>query len=169
VRQPRDNAAVSFFDLRRVLLPWSEGVQVPEVLESPGLGAPAMLGETTWDYRFALTNTWSTPGGQVGVDYATAVSGSALVQTIGETVLFESSPGLLADVQSWVDQPSANFGWMLLTGDESVDRTARSFASRESGFGPTLTISYTVVPEPSRLALAGISLILFTAIRRRRP
>lgn len=168
VRQPRDNAATSFMDIRRVLQPWGEGVQVPEVLESPGLGAPAAPGEATWISSFHGATNWGADGGQEGVDYSSSVSGTALVQGVGDTVLYESTGGLVDDVQFWLNNPGANFGWMLMTQDELLERTARSFASRESGFGPTLTITFTPVPEPSTLALVGISLVCFAGIIRRR-
>jgi len=168
VRQPTEGAIHSFFDLRRVLQPWGEGVQVPADPNSPGLGGLASAGEATWNFRFAHDTPWSVPGGLAGVDFSTDLSGKALVQSLGEQVVFESNPTLLGDLQSWLNQPGANFGWMLMTEDESIGKTARGFASRESGFGPTLTITFTVVPEPSSLALVGFSLLFFTAIWRRR-
>ena len=167
VRQPSTGGNVSLFDLRRVLQPWGEGSQVPESEDSPGLGSPAVADEATWNARFAPGQSWSLPGGQAGIDYSSNVTASALVQTVGESVLFESNPELIADVQHWFDQPNENFGWMFMTQDEAIERTARSFASRESGFGPTLTISFTVVPEPSTLSLIGVSLFCITAICRR--
>jgi hypothetical protein len=167
VRQPSTGGNVTLFDLRPVLQPWGEGSQVPESGESPGLGSPAAPGEATWNARFAPDQSWSLPGGQAGIDYSSNVTASALVQTLGESVLFESNPELIADVQRWLDQPNENFGWMFMTQDEAIERSARSFASRESGFGPTLTISFTVVPEPSTLSLIGVSLFCFTAICRR--
>jgi hypothetical protein len=168
VRQPRDNPATSLMDIHRALQPWGEGVQVPENPDSPGLGAPAMPGEATWFSRFAPGTNWTLPGGQAGVDYSADSSASALVQSVGDTVLFESTGGLVADVQFWLDQPGANFGWMLLTQDEALERSARSFASRESGFGPTLTITFTPVPEPSTVSLVGISLLCLAGFILRR-
>jgi hypothetical protein len=168
VRASREGGAASLFDLRRVLQPWGEGMQVPDVFESPGLGAPAVEGEATWNSRFAPGTAWSLPGGQAGVDFSGQTSASALVQGVGDAVFFESTPGLVSDVQAWLNQPAANFGWMFLTQDEDIERSAHSFASRESGFGPTLTISFTVVPEPSTLALAGVALLCFLGTFRAR-
>src|SRR5215203_2060592 len=115
VRQPSNGGNVSLFDLRRVLQPWGEGSQVPESGESPGLGSPAMTGEATWNARFAPGEFWSLPGGQAGIDYSNNATASALVQTLGESVLFESNPELIADVQRWIDQTNENFGWMFMT------------------------------------------------------
>jgi len=167
VRQPTTGMEISLFDLRRIFQPWGEGVQVPEDINSPGLGAPAASDEATWNHRFAPGAAWSVPGGAEGVDFSTIVSGVALVQSIGEPVVFESTSELVADIRAWLDQPSQNFGWMFITESEGVPKTARSFASRESGFGPTLTVDFTTVPEPSTMALVGISL-LFLAVAFRR-
>jgi hypothetical protein len=37
---------------------------------------------------------------------------------------------MAADVQAWLATPGQNFGWLLL-GNETVEGTAKSFASRE--------------------------------------
>ena len=167
VHQPSTGGEISMFDLRRVLQDWGEGVQQPADPGSPGLGAPAAPGEATWNNRFAPGTAWSAPGGQEGIDYSATISGSALVQGVGDTVLFESNAELLADIRAWLNQPAQNFGWVLMTESESLQKTARRFASRESGFGPTLVIEFTPVPEPSSIVLVGISLVFFAGIFRR--
>lgn len=166
VRQPATDLEHSLFSLRRVFQPWEEGVQVPEA--GPGLGAPAAVGETTWHDRFAPAVSWSQPGGLAGVDFSTTQSGLANSAGQGEQVVFESTSELIADVHLWLNQPGTNFGWMLLTESEDILKTARSFASHESGFGPMLTIQFTPVPEPGTLALAAVSgLIFFCACGRK--
>jgi hypothetical protein len=58
-----------------------------------------------------------------------------------------SSPpaaGMIADVQSWLDHPPQNFGW-LLTNDELVPYIAYRFDSREAPVGgapPVLTVRW---------------------------
>src|SRR4030095_14498372 len=47
-----------------------------------------------------------------------------------------------ADVQSWLNDSSINFGWLML-GDESTGSTAKRFDTRESANPPVLTIEYT--------------------------
>ncbi len=167
VRQPNTGLQNSTFSLRRLLQSWSEGAQVPGE-DGPGIGAPALSGEATWNDRFSGGTLWAQPGGQAGVDFSTTMSSLAFVGGMGEEIIFASGPELIADVQSWLDNPSSNFGWMLKTESEALGKTARSFASLESGFGPTLTLSYTVVPEPSTFALAGLSLMCLGAMMRRR-
>jgi hypothetical protein len=164
VHQPSTGMQISFFDLHRVLQSWGEGVQQPADPGSRGLGAPAGPGEATWNSRFAPNTTWLAPGGQEGTDFSATISATALVQGVGDPVLFESSPELIADIRAWIDQPAQNFGWMLVTEAEATQKTARGFASRESGFGPTLLVEFTPVPEPSSIALVGVSLLLFARI-----
>ena len=167
VRQPSSGQENSLFSLRRVLQSWGEGAQVPADSGRPGQGAPATAGEGTWNHRFAPFSAWSQPGGQAGADFSTALSSTAFVTGLGEQVIFSSTPQMVADIQAWLDQSDSNFGWMLKTESEQLAKTARSFASRESGFGPTLTVEFTAVPEPSVLVLVGVSLLCFVALRRR--
>jgi hypothetical protein len=43
---------------------------------------------------------------------------------------WENTPHLVQDVRLWKSNPSRNFGW-ILTSDEAMPQTAKSFASRE--------------------------------------
>ena len=167
VRQPAAGLQNSMFSLRRVFQPWGEGVQIPEE-SSPGLGSPAATGEATWNHRFAVASLWSEAGGQPGIDFSQTLSSTAASGGQGDSVNFESTAPLVDDVFAWINNPAGNFGWMLMTESEEVGRTARSFASRESGFGPTLTIIYTPVPEPGTIALliTALAFVLFRASRK---
>ncbi len=49
---------------------------------------------------------------------------------------------MVSDVQSWLDNPAGNFGWLVL-GDESASPTSKRFDTRESTTPPVLTIEYT--------------------------
>jgi hypothetical protein len=164
VRQPNSGIRHSLFSVRRMFQSWAEGAQGFE--DSPGLGLPAAAGEATWNHRFAGGAVWSQPGGQEGVDFSPVLSSTALVGSLGDDIFFTSSPELVADLQAWLDNPASNFGWMIKTESEEMNKTARSFASRESGFGPTLTVNFVTVPEPSVLSLAGLFLIAVGFIAR---
>ena len=163
VRQPRSGAANSFFGLRPVLQSWGEGGQVPADANSPGLGAPAVAGEATWNAALVGGSLWPVAGG----NFSEPASAYAPGGTLGEQLYFESTSELIADLQRWLDHPEQNFGWSLASEDEDTGKTARSFASRESGFGPLLTLEYAVVPEPAALSLVGLFLLVCAAIKTR--
>src|ERR1041385_685744 len=131
--------ANSTFELRRVLLPWNET-------------------EATWNHS-GTNAAWSAPGGAAPTDFSSAPSGTQSVAGLG-SYTFLSTANLVADVQSWVDNPNANFGWIVQTQLEDVAKTARRFASREGpANAPTLLIEYTPgQPQPlqmSQMRLVG--------------
>jgi hypothetical protein len=168
VRQPQMDQQNSIFSLRRMLQPWGEGTQIPNPDGSPGLGGPVMPGDANWLWRFANTAAWGTNGGMEGVDFSSQISSTAYVYGLGDAVEFENTPQILADLQYWLDNPGANFGWMMINENERTRKTARSFASRESGFGPALVIEFTPVPEPFTSALLLLAVGSAWAAHRRR-
>ena len=54
---------------------------------------------------------------------------------------------MVADAQSWLDNPASNFGWLVL-GDETGAATAKRFDTRESASPPILTIEFRVTASP---------------------
>jgi hypothetical protein len=145
---PRANAGT--IELRQALTAWGEGASVAG---SGGAGgATATTGDATWTDAILGSTTWAAPGG----DFSSAASGSQAVT--GNGAFAFASAGMRADVQNWLDTPSANFGWFILNANESSG--AVRFASREdSGSAPRLQISYTAVPEPGSVALLGLGLV----------
>ena len=99
-----------------------------------GDGAPATTNDATWRHRFFDTIFWTTEGG----DFSGTVSASQSVGAVG--MYTWSSSQMRADVQSWLDDPASNFGWLVL-GDESEIATAKRFDTRESASPPVLTIN----------------------------
>lgn len=158
--------------LHRLWQDWGEGAS----FQNGGMGAAAKVNDATWLYTFyneanpALSPTWNSPGG----DFSPTASGSVLVtddQGGGQLFTWSSAVSgnaqLIADVQSWLNNPAGNFGW-LLQGDESRGQSAKRFNSGEStlppNVPPALTITY-VIPEPATWLLAATGL-LFVAGRR---
>lgn len=170
IRQPTMDMAITEFNLRRVLVSWGEGDKTPLEENSPGLGAPATEGDSTWQFRAVGGPAWTTPGGHIGTDFSSTASSTTTIYGLGDLVEFESTPDLVADVQSWLDHPESNFGWVLMAQDERIRKSARSFASREDGSGgPVLEIEFTPVPEPATTALLGLgALALALTLRRRK-
>jgi hypothetical protein len=126
--------------LHNVTADWGEGNSDAAGLE--GAGDFAQPGDATWRHRFFDTTFWATPGG----DFVAGASASTSVATVGFYTW--KSAGMTADVQSWLDSPATNYGWILI-GNEAVLATAKRFDSRENPIAanrPKLTIYYTTGP-----------------------
>jgi hypothetical protein len=124
-------------ELHKLLADWGEGTSMAPGEE--GDGAPATPNDATWRHRFFDTIFWTNEGG----DFSTTVSASQSVGPIGQYMW--NSAQMVADVQSWLDNPASNFGWLVL-GDESTNITSKRFDTRESASPPVLTIQY--IPGP---------------------
>src|SRR4029077_2925791 len=120
-------------ELHKLVADWGEATSIASGEE--GMGAPATPNDATWRHRFFDSIFWTTEGG----DYSGTVSASQSVGPVG--VYTWSSSQMRADVQSWLDDPASNFGWLVL-GDESEILTAKRFDTRESASPPVLTILY---------------------------
>ena len=126
----------SVFDLRRVLESWDES-------------------QITWNSRLTAT-PWEQPGALGPLDSASGASSSVFVAGASRYT-FGSTPALVADVQSWVDNPNANFGWLLISEGEGIPQTARHFATREdTNNAPVLSIIYSA-PQPAAAVAVTIS------------
>jgi Bacterial Ig-like domain (group 3)/IPT/TIG domain/Dockerin type I domain len=115
-----------------------------------GDGVSATTNDATWLDTFFSTNnppTWTTAGGT----FSSTVSATTSVNSVG--FYSWSSTQLTADVQGWVNQSSANFGWILL-GNETTLKTAKQFDTRENtttANRPTLVVTYTAPPTVAGL------------------
>ena len=128
-------------ELRKMLADWGEGTS--QASGDEGIGAPATPNDATWRHRFFDTVFWTAEGG----DFSATVSASQSVGPVG--VYTWSSSQMRVDVQSWLDDPANNFGWLVL-GDESEILTAKRFDTRESTIPPVLTIIYRPAgPRPT--------------------
>ncbi|MHC4694875.1 MAG: hypothetical protein ACYS67_19240, partial [Planctomycetota bacterium] len=122
---------------------WGEGTSNSGL--TGGGGAPATTGDATWLHTFFNTDFWINNGG----DFSATVSGSQSVGTLAGDYTWGSTAQMVADVQSWLDDPNNNFGWSLLT-NESIVQTARRFGSRENATvtnQPLLTIEYIPIAD----------------------
>jgi glucose/arabinose dehydrogenase len=124
---------------------------------------PEDIGAVTWIHSFFNSDPmaaifWDLPGG----DFEPTPSATASFDVSSpEVLLFGSTPGLVADVQSWVANPTANHGWML-RGDEIRPQNARGLASREhpSSPAPKLVINYSVPGVADNLSLVEMAATL---------
>lgn len=151
--------------LHRLVSDWGEGTSDAGEDAGSGSGAPATTGDATWEYRFYNSSSWTTLGG----DFVGAASASqSVAKSIGITPLWQSA-GMIADVQTWLDDPSSNLGWIVI-GNETADRTTRRFGSKDSAdanLRPVLTIDFTPAPEPNSAVLALIGIAMGIGVRRR--
>lgn len=121
---------------------WGEGTSS----SSGAKGAAASIGDATWLHTYFPNALWNSAGG----DFSETPSASVIVPAI--TGLYNwSTDDMVADVQDWLDTPSENFGWLVF-GDESSNRTAMVFHSRQNNTSPPL-LSVTYVPEPFVLSM----------------
>lgn len=137
--------------LHRVLADWGEG----ESSATGGSGDDAAPGDATWLHTFFDDEFWARPGG----DFAPEASATLVVGDAGEFV-WPSTPAAVADVQSWLDFPDENYGWLLRSA-EDLPTSAKRFASREeedAALRPQLLVEYehpcdTLVLEAETRAL----------------
>jgi len=117
---------------------WGEGVS--DALGDEGSGAPSTPGDATWIHTFYNTDLWVAAGG----DFAPVPRASTDVGAIGY-YFWGSTPEMVADVQSWLNDPANNFGWEVV-GFEETTQTTKRFDTREnavSDFWPVLFVDYT--------------------------
>ena len=146
------------YSVHRVTQDWGEGTS----FATGGNGASSTTDDATWIHTFFSTGVWNAPGG----DFEATASATESIGTFGPET-WGSTAELVADVQAWLDDPSSNYGWILI-GDEAANSSARQFASRESSTNaPVLTVQY-IVPEPNTLAIALVGSVSSALLHRRR-
>jgi hypothetical protein len=163
--------------LYKLAADWGEGTTgAGQMIGGTGQGFPADPGDATWNARFFPPpgTLWTTPGG----DHAATASATTIVSSvINAPYMWLSTPGLVSDVQMWLNTPSTNFGWELINLDEITSTVFRAFYTREfsdATLRPQLQITFdaaTTVPEPTSMVLLPIGifgLVLWAGGRRRK-
>lgn len=123
--------------LHLILADWGEGTSSA----FGGSGGASTPGDATWLHTFYPNQFWTSEGG----DFSATSSAAQIVNPNIGSYTWGSTAPMVADVQGWLDDPSTNFGWLLM-GNEQDFYTARKFASKEhadSGSRPMLTIQFT--------------------------
>jgi hypothetical protein len=149
----RTAAAAEPVALHRALADWGEGASDAPAEE--GAGTAAAPGDATWLHTFYDTNFWPTPGG------AFVPEPSAVIDVFGNGYYtWGGASALVEDVQTWLDDPARNHGWMLV-GHEAFSSTAKRFDSVQNpdpAFRPLLLVRFAVPePAPAALLLAGLT------------
>ena len=170
IQMNRTIAGSVIMRLHRVTASWGE-----EGSDAPGLegkGDDAETGDATWIHRHFPDVFWTDPGG----DFQTAESASVSIGTDG-IYTFGPTAEMTADVRDWIDDPSSNHGWILITSELSRTPTAKRFSSRETEQGipptlrlPAITSLPTEIPTLSELgyALFAAAVVLLALARLRR-
>jgi spore coat protein A len=130
----RGKAGSQMVTLYRASELWGEGTSNSDA--DPGKGAPATTNDATWTHRLYPASTWITPGGT----YAGTPSATVSVGNSGTYTW--TSAQMAADVQSWLGNPTTNFGWIII-GNEASKATARRFYSRSGTTPPILRVTYS--------------------------
>lgn len=173
-RNPFPGLIASTVGLHEALVDWTEGAGNDA---SGNNGVAALPGESTWNSRAHGSTAWGLAGGQAGVDYVALASGTGAMNAPGEYTI-PSTAALVADVQSWLDNPAGNFGYFMISANEATAGNGRRLASTENldqvqspvpVAPPRLEINYTV-PEPGTTLsfLGGAALLLKMRLRRNR-
>ncbi|GAB4383482.1 MAG: hypothetical protein Kow0022_03370 [Phycisphaerales bacterium] len=120
---------------------WGEGTSNASGQE--GSGAVASDGDATWVHAVfdsaGGSILWTNPGG----DFVATASATVSVGGVGSYTW--SGPGVVSDVQGWLDDPSGNHGWVIVGEEESL-ATSKRFDSRENinaANRPRLVIDFT--------------------------
>ncbi len=135
----RTNAGVREVRLHRLLADWGEGTSNAGSGEGSGTGATT--NDATWTRRFFPSISWTTPGG----DFDPVFSATKAIDQPG--FYKWNGPGLIADVQSMLDTPAANFGWLLQNENELDTPTAKRFDSRQNS-DPAVRPKLRIVYDP---------------------
>ncbi|MCS7033008.1 MAG: DNRLRE domain-containing protein [Phycisphaerae bacterium] len=136
--------------VHRLLASWGEGTSNSGT--PGGSGAPATPGDATWLHRFFDTDFWLTPGG----DFAPGATATATPSSLGAF----SISGLAGDVQTWLDLPATNHGWLLRLSSETTSQTAIRLDSRENpvaGLRPALRVSFRAGGDANADDLVNLS------------
>jgi hypothetical protein len=131
-------AGTENFTLHSMTADWGEGSS--DAPSNEGGGTTPASNDATWIHAFYDMTEWAQAGG----DFNTSVLATQSLVGPGPYA-WNSTSDMVADVQSWLDNPETNFGWMLRGNEESA-ASAKRFDSKESSTAanrPQLTIYYT--------------------------
>ncbi|MCB1197943.1 MAG: DNRLRE domain-containing protein [Deltaproteobacteria bacterium] len=121
-------------DLYRIESNWDQGTS--SINNNAGQGDASTTGDATWIHGLYNTVMWTTAGG----DYNATSLASVDVTSANNSYEWTSND-LIADVQDMLDNPSTNYGWILI-GDESTSKSAKIFSSLEGTSAPELELEF---------------------------
>ncbi|MDH3512896.1 MAG: DNRLRE domain-containing protein [Gammaproteobacteria bacterium] len=136
--------------LHRLLKDWAEGDQGGTGQGGGMPSQPTGGNDVSWTLT-GLGPSWTSAGG----DFIAGASDTESIPFNG-TVTF-SGDGMESDLQAWVNEPSGNFGWIILGSPNNSQ--VRKLASRESGSGqPQLSVTYqTAIDTQDDIDVTGVT------------
>jgi len=137
------NPANRSVSIHRVTADWGEGTVVGAGTGGEGGGGAPTNGDVTWDHTFFPTTRWTTRGG----DFVGTASATRAVGALGGKMYrWGSTTMMVSDVQTWLDMPVNNFGWVVIGAEAPTDSiTVKGFGTREqpAATRPRLQVFYT--------------------------
>lgn len=149
------NSGGGNFQLFRVDTQWGEGTQ------TGNQGSAAAAGDATWNQAQAGSVDWA--GGVAGGSFFAPLLDQITINSTG-IATFNSSSNFVSAVQDIVDNPSQNFGFIIVGTDAN---SALRFGSIEGDQPASLDVDFTAVPEPASIGILGFLATVVTLRRRR--
>jgi len=135
-------------DIHRLTADWGEGTS--DAGSPGGTGASPTDNDATWNFSFFNTTSWATAGGDFeGESSASFEIGNGANASV-------SNDNLLADVQSMIENPEMNFGWLLI-GEETVSRSAVRIAGKTASSGGVELV--VTIAETASCDISGGSIV----------
>lgn len=131
--QPSNIAGPQSHSLHKMLQNWGEGTSYST---QGGVGTAATSTDATWLSAFHTITPWTTVGGS----FLPTSSASTIVDNAG--AYSWHSNGMVNDLQTWLNNPSSNYGWMIKSNETSFP-DAKRYDSREGNVPPSLDITYS--------------------------
>ncbi|MEM7030454.1 MAG: DNRLRE domain-containing protein [Chloroflexota bacterium] len=128
---PSGGGVDSSFRLNRLTKDWQEGNK------SGQHGDSASTGAVTWSAAQHNVVSWTLAGG----DFVSTPSAETPVSGLG-LYTWQSTPALVSDVQSWLDTPTTNYGWILRSDNEFTNQTVRRFGTHDGKRPAKITVDY---------------------------
>lgn len=153
------------FDLQQNWTEGTSGSPTGSDATKNGMGFARSTGDTTWDYASfnsadPTAGTWKTGNTNLhGGNFSAMESAVATFTSFTLNSAFNwSMPGMVTDVQSWVNGTAVNNGWLIKSDLEATATSFLAFWTKEGAaananpaIAPQLTITYTPAPEPASL------------------
>lgn len=135
----------AMFYLHRLFNDWGEGASNAGGQE--GRGTFAQTGDATWQDQYFGEIPWSSPGGDFEVEPSSAVT---IETASSKPYVFPSTPRMISDFTTWLEDPAQNFGW-LIKGTETIPGTAKQIIAADNSTSSQLPaevrVTWVVIDE----------------------